>query len=243
MSVLMTTALTTESLSTATAESLGWLSDYGFRYFRSYGHFRRKNKNGFSYITINSVSHNRAAYHLAFYLGVQITEVESWLLNLLGDARAVNHHDRTIWNYTVNIGPTSPHWRHPIRGTWTLTTLEEFEQLSAEISKFVRDLALPFVDEHQDPAALRRTLIETPGRATNIWPYRPILAIDCLYGSAMQTEADIALLDKRYERYAAWPRQEFEQFVSIVRRAMELKASVSASSVEPLSGAAESETK
>jgi hypothetical protein len=238
----MTTALTTESLSNATAESLGLLSDYGFRYFRSYGHFRRKNKNGFSYIAINSVTHNRGAYHLTFYPGVQITEVEAWLLNLLGDARAVNHHDRTIWNYTVNIGPTSPNWRHPIRGTWTLTTLEEFNDRSAEISEFVRDLALPFVDEHQDPVALRRTMIETPGRATNIWPYRPILAIDCLYGSPEQTEADIALLDKRYERYAPQPRKEFDHFVSVIRKTMKLKAAIGRSLIEPSVGSAGAET-
>src|SRR5678815_3961879 len=100
----MTATLTTESLSAAAAESLSWLSDHGFRYFKSYGHFRRKNKNGFSYVTINSVTHNRIAYHLAFYLGVQVTEVEAWILRLMGESRQVSHHDRTIWNYTVNIG-------------------------------------------------------------------------------------------------------------------------------------------
>lgn len=214
----MTATLTTETLSAAAAESLSWLGDQGFRYFKSYDYFRRKNKNGFSYITINSVTHNRIAYHLAFYLGVQITEVESWLLRLMGDPRKVSHHDRTIWNYTVNIGPTSPHWKFPIRGTWTLGGIEEFTSLASEISGFVRDLALPFVDGHQDPLALRRTLIEAPGHATNIWPYRPILAIDRLYGSPEQTEADIALLDRRYQRFAPLPRQKFDQFVSLIRK-------------------------
>src|SRR5206468_8095946 len=85
-----------------------------------------------------------------------------------------------------------------IRGTWTLNALKEFHSLATEISGFVRNLALPLVDVHQDPLALRRTLIDTPGHDTSIWPYRSILAIDCLYGSPEQTEADIALLDRRY---------------------------------------------
>jgi hypothetical protein len=209
--------MTTESLSAAATASLSWLTEHGFRYFKSYDHFRRKNNNGFSYITINSVTHNRIAYQLAFYLGVQITEVESWVLKLMGETRKVSHSDRTIWNYTVNIGPTSPHWQFPIRGTWTLEALEEFHGVSPEISEFVRKLALPFVDEHQDPLALRRTLVETPGHATNIWPYRQILAIDSLYGPPEQTQADINLLVRRYERYAPGPRKEFDRFVSAIR--------------------------
>jgi hypothetical protein len=218
----ITAALTTQSLSAAAVQSLSWLTEHGFRYYKSYDHFRRKHKNGFSYITINSVTHNRAAYHLAFYLGVQITEVEDWVLKLVGQTRAVSHHDRTIWNYTVNIGPSSPHWQFPIRGTWTLTALEEFDGISPEVCTFVRDLALPFLDENQDALALRRTLLESPGHATNIWPYRQILAIDCLYGSRGQTEADIAHLEKRYERYAPMPRKEFEEFVSAVRKGANL---------------------
>ena len=222
----MNATLTTESLSAATADLLCWVRGHGFRYFKSYNHFRRKDKSGFSYITINSVTHDRVAYHLAFYMGVQITEVESWLLALMGDARKVSHYDRTIWNYTVNIGPTSPHWQYPVRGSWTLTSMGEFVDLGGQVSAFVRDLVLPFLDEHQDPLAVRRSMIETPGHVTNIWPYRQILAIDCLYSPA-QTEMDIALLEGRYQNYAAGPRQQFQDFVSAVRTKSNFEPTVS----------------
>jgi hypothetical protein len=151
----------------------------------------------------------------------------------MGDTRKVSHHDQTIWNYTVNIGPTSPHWQFPIRGTWTLGTLEEFDGVSMEISRFVQELALPFLDEHQDPLALRRTLVETPGHATNIWPYRQILAIDRLYGSLAQTESDIALLDRRYARYAQKPRQEFDEFVSAIRKTTNVEPAAAPNSRPP----------
>jgi hypothetical protein len=231
---IMSATLTTESLSAAAAESLSWLSDHGFRYLKSYHHFRRKNTNGFSYITIDSVTHNRIAYHLAFFLGVQITEVESWVLSLMRETRKVSHYDRTILNYTFNIGPSSPHWQFRIRGDWTLGALEEFSEHSPQISRFVRELALPFVLEHQDPGVLRRTLIETPGHATNsLWPYRQILAIDCLYGSPEQTHSDIALLERRYQRYAPERRQEFDQFVSAVRKAMSVEQDAAPNSRQP----------
>ena len=159
----MTEMLTTKSLSESVADSLSWLNGYDFRYLKSYEQFCRKNSNGFSYIRINSVTNNRINYYLAFYLGVQITEVESWLLNLEGRTRKVNHNDCTIWNYTVNIGPDNHRWKSPLRGTWTLNSHEELDNLSIEISSFIRDIALPFVRDHQDPYAVRRTLIETPG--------------------------------------------------------------------------------
>jgi hypothetical protein len=60
-------------------------------------------------------------------------------------------------------------------------------------------------------------LIETPGHATNIWPYRPLLAIDCLYGSPEQTASDVSLLEQRYAGYAPHPRKEFDDFVAAVR--------------------------
>ncbi len=107
---------------------------------------------------------------------------------------------------------------HPIQGTWSVTTMEEFRELGAEVSGFVRDLAVPFVDEHRDPLAIRRTLIETPGHATNIWPYRPLLAIDCLYGSPEQTASDVSLLEQRYAHFAPHPRKEFDDFVAAVRK-------------------------
>lgn len=215
----MKPALTTQNFSAAAVDSLAWLSEHGFRYFKSYRHFRRKNDNGFSYIALDCVTHGQGAYHLAFYVGVQITEVESWILRLRGETRALNHYDRSIWNYTVNIGPTSSNWQFPIRGSWTLTSLAQFSGLAPEINAFVLDVALPYVNEHRDPLAIRRTLLETPGRATNIHPYRPLLAIDCLYGSPEQTAADRALLDQRYAQFAPRPRQEFDEFAATVRKA------------------------
>jgi hypothetical protein len=37
----MAEKLTTQSLNAAVAESLSWLGDYGFAYFKSHNHFRR----------------------------------------------------------------------------------------------------------------------------------------------------------------------------------------------------------
>lgn len=219
----MKSKLTTKNLTDATAASLAWLGDHGFKYFKSYNHFRRKNNNGYSYVHINSVTHNRIAYHLTFYLGVQITDVETCILELMGDTRKIDHYDRTIWNYTVNIGPSSPHWSYPIQGRWTLGSLDEFDSLMVEVNAFVRDLGVPFVTEHQDTVSIRRTLMESPGHAANIRPYRPILAIGYLNGSATQLEADIAILDKRYERYAARPRKEYDDFVARVRIKMNVE--------------------
>jgi hypothetical protein len=206
--------LTTESLTEEAAASLGWLSQHGFKYFKSFQHFRKTNENGFSYIHLNAVTHNRSAYHLAFYLGVQITAVEKAILDIRCESRKISHHDRTIWNYTVNIGPESHGWRYPISGTWTGYSSDDFKSAAPEMSRFVSDLGLPFVTENSDPAKLRTLLIEKPGHATHIYPYRSILAVDHLFGTDQQLKDDIALLDRRYAGFGPYPRKEFDEFVA-----------------------------
>jgi hypothetical protein len=135
----------------------------------------------------------------------------------MGDNRRITHYDRTIWNYTVNIGPSSPHWPSPKPGQWALNSVDEFEDLRTEMSTFVRDIGLPFVTEHQDMATIRQTLLESPGHATNIWPYRSILAIDCLTATTTQLKADIAILDKWYEQSGSGPKKEYDDFIIRVR--------------------------
>jgi hypothetical protein len=207
-------SLTTESLTEEVAASLSWLSKHGFKYFKSFQHFRKTNDNGHSYIQLNAITHNRNAYYLAFYIGVQITEVEKAILDIRGESRKISHYDRTIWNYTVNIGPKSPHWSFPISGTWTGCSRDDFVSATPEISRFISELALPFVTENSDPAKLRNLLVYNPGYATHIYPYRSILAIDHLFGTEQQLQEDIALLDRRYAGYGAQPRQEFDEFVA-----------------------------
>ena len=206
--------MTTESLTEEAVASLGWLSQHGFKYFKSFQHFRKTNENGFSYIQLNAVTHNRNAYHLAFYIGVQITEVEKVILDIRGESRKISHYDRTIWNYTVNIGPESQNWRFQIPGTWTGYSSVDFVTLFPEISRFITDLGLPFVTENSDPAKLRKLLIDEPRHSTHGYPYRSILAIDHLFGTDQQLKEDIALLDRRYAGYGPYPRREFDEFVA-----------------------------
>ena len=212
------TTPTTESVTEKVVASLDWLTTHGFRYYRTHQHFRKTNPNGFSYIHLNSVTHNRSAYHLAFYLGVQITEVEKTILKIRGESRKLSHYDRTIWNYTVNIGPESSNWKYPIPGTWTGFSLEDFESSAPEISRFVRDLALPYVTENSDPTVLRQRMIDEPRQVTHHYPYRSILAIDALYGTDAQLSEDIALLDARYAKFGPLPRKEFDEFIEAIQK-------------------------
>ncbi|MBI3861996.1 MAG: hypothetical protein HY290_08875 [Planctomycetia bacterium] len=198
---------------------LSWLGEYGFEYLKSHNEFRRTNKHAVSHIRISATTRNRSVYSLAFHLSVQIKEVEAWLLNLKGEKRKLKRRDQTIWNFTMNIGPGSPHWTCPMEGTWLFSSREDFDERSPDISAFVEKLALPFVIENQNPHIIRRTLIETPGRAQSLWPYESVLAIDYLYGSQSQAEADIDLLEKRYSGHIPRFRQRFHDFVQAFRMA------------------------
>jgi hypothetical protein len=209
--------LTTQSLAAAVADDLGWLADEGFKYYKSFNHFSRKHEDGFSYIAINAVTHNRFHYHVAFYLAVQLRSVEQKIRSLYGDDRKLDHYDRTIWLYTVNMGPQSPNWSHPLSGTWSLRDFAEYGTIRGRIVEFVRDVAIPYVTANEDRAVLRQTLLEEPGHATHINPYEPILTIDLL-DCPGQIDDDIAVLEDRYRRYAKGPMERFRTFVDLVRK-------------------------
>ena len=211
--------LTTKWLSNRASETLRFLSDHGFRYYRSFEHFRRSDSEGLSYITINPVTHNRVFYHLAFYLAVRNDPIESTIKQIVGAPTKLNHYDRSVWNYTVNIGPTSPHWNYPIPGTWSFQTERDFDSSEREIVRFVTGLALPFLSENLSKAAIRRTLLKLPGHAQNLKPYQQIFAVDILSSDVSSFEADYSLLTARYKKFHRPFQDEFCEFY---RRASQL---------------------
>lgn len=213
----MNPPLTTQSLIDRAAASLSWLTEQGFKYAKGATQYRRAHPQGLSIIAINVVRHGDGSYQLAFNLGVLLAEVQTWMLTASGNPRKLGPHDRTLWNFTVNIGPESPHWPYPIEGCWHFGSLDDFDAQEPEITAFIRDLALPYVTENITPAQVRRTLLETPGRDTHPWPYQTVLAIDVLAGSPEQLEADIQAFEQLYQNHVPDFRQRFENYVALMR--------------------------
>jgi hypothetical protein len=85
-------------------------------------------------------------------------------------------------------------------------------KVAAEISGFVTDLALPYLREHEEMRTIRRTLLEKPGHAQNLKPYRQILTIDRVLGEEPQAKEDLATLETRYAGFHDGFRREFHAF-------------------------------
>jgi len=194
------------------AHALDFLTADGFRYFRSFDHFRRDDPQGHSYVAINSVTHNRLDYHLAFYMGVRIDILESTIRQILQEPTKLTHYDRSITNYTVNIGPNSHGWSYPIAGTWNFRDERDIDSQLSEVSTFIRELALPFLERNTTSAAVRDTLLQFPRRTQNLKPFQQILAADILADDAPQLEADYSLLSERHAKWHPPLKAEFSEF-------------------------------
>ena len=129
----MSATLTTKSLTDWTRDLLQPALPSEFRFFKSFGHFRKVFEGGVSYLGIDAVTHGRGWYHLAFYLGVRHDALERQIRDLLGLDPKLGHYDRSIRCYTVNIGPDSPHWRYAIRGSWSFAVVEELPAAASAI--------------------------------------------------------------------------------------------------------------
>jgi hypothetical protein len=204
--------LTTKSLEAEAQHLLSRLLPDGFRYFKSYHHFRRQFSGGLSYLSVNAVTHNQSVYYLAFYLGVRIDALERCIKSLWGDDARLNHYDRSIWCYTVNISPSSPHWSFPISGQWAFQNLDDLSGDEVGISTFVKELAIPYLILHERQGAIREMLLEYPGHAQNPYPYEQILAVDLIEDKNVSLEGDLAILEGRYANHVPSFRERFHAF-------------------------------
>jgi hypothetical protein len=213
-------AISTDSITTRIADALGFLTEHGFRYFKSYQHFRRKDASGFSYVTINVTTSNRASYSLAFYVGTRVDPLETAIRQLRGDTNKLDHYSRSVSNYTVNVGPRSCNWDHPVWGNWSLQSDGDIDSAIPEASTFIRDTMLPFANDNTTAENVRKTLLDAPGKTINLMPHHQILAADVLNSDLQRLDADYAFLDQRHEKWIERLRLDLEQFYTLSRAAM-----------------------
>jgi hypothetical protein len=160
-----------------------------FRYFRSRASFRKLFQDGFSYITFE-----RGHGELSLRFGVRHDRVEEVRACLFDRAAVL----ATISKWSCNMGPESAGWKYPTDTTWPIGGSEGLIRASPEVTEFVAQVALPYVIEHQDPGAIRDTLLRTPGRADPLPPVgSTIFAIDCLLGRRDWLDEDYNLLCER----------------------------------------------
>ena len=203
--------LTTKGLTEAARAIVQPLLPQSFRYLRSKSEFRAPFDGGMSFIAISATSPRRGVCALAFNLAVSHHGIEKCIREILGEEPA-SEYGQSIWCYTVNIGPLSPHWTYRIPGSWLFADPAEITAAEPQIREFLSEIALPYVLEHQDPVAIRRTLLEQPDHAQNLAPYRQILAVDRQLGLQTQATEDLATLEAHYASFYEGYRREFQAF-------------------------------
>jgi hypothetical protein len=179
----------------------------GFRYYRSYTHFRSPFEQGTSYVALEC---SRGKVQLRF--GVTHDEVEALRRRLFEGVNASTYPmPRTIMKYTPNMGPTSPHWRYPIRPVWPISGSAGLARACPEVVAFVQDVALPYVIDHRDPRFIRDTLLNHPGEADGlVSKAQTAFAIDCLLRERGWLDRDYAHFTTRYAGYIDSIRQALE---------------------------------
>ena len=203
-------AITSKTLTERSRAELAELLPAEYRYFKSYQHFRVPFDDGAAYLSINAVTHGSGVYYLAFYLGTRVESLQDRIGAVLGEPRRARHHERNISCYSVNIGPSSPHWPYPIRANWALESLADFETHAEQIRTFIMDLAVPFLSSHRTPEAIRHTLLETPGHTINFEPYKEILIASLMNGDPARLLEDVARLERTYATSVDSYRAGFE---------------------------------
>jgi hypothetical protein len=198
-----------------TKNILSFLGPLGFQALPRTTRFEKGTTNGHSSIAAN-LSYRSGTYYLAFYLGVGIAAVEDKRREIAKYEAKSALRSWTIWAYTMNFGPGSPHYDFPIRGRWEFETESELSSAAREIEKFTRELSLPYLEEYADPLEIRSALLGGSGRAHNTSPYEEILTIDLLYLGREALRTDVDLLRERYKSMFPPFKAGFEEFATAI---------------------------
>jgi len=188
-----------EAFSSAVAPALP-----GFRYYKTYGHFRGVFEHGTSYIGFE-----RGAGVVSLRFGVTHAEVESVRQRVSSYPLA-----RTISKYTPNMGPTSPHWPYPTRPEWPVSGSQGLARACPEMVAFVQTVALPYVIDHRHPELIRDTLVNHPGEADPLVGRsgaQTVFAIDSLLRRRGWLESDYVHFKARYAGHVASSREALER--------------------------------
>jgi hypothetical protein len=174
-----------------------------FKYIKSKRQFSRTFGAGESFLRLE-FSHGRI--HLRF--GALIHQVEQIRTEIFGNSSAFY----TIGKYSSNMGPDSWHWPYPVYPSWIIPRSEGIERTSREVADVVNDVVLPYLTTHEDPAAIRATLLHTPGRSDDFRSSQTIFSIDRLLGRRDWLDDDYRLLqEQRLAEAARRQRAALEQ--------------------------------
>lgn len=177
----------------------------GFRYYRTRAQFRQLFADG---VSIVGLEYGHGVLSLRF--GVTHDRVEEVRGRLFALAwKGSRPFPVTMSKLTTNMGPSSPHWLYPTECRWPISGSDGLALASREIAEFVEAVVLPYVISHREPAAVRQTLLNFPGRADS-WMHRietTVFAVDYLLSRRDWLDQDYAdLCDAERVRASAPPK-------------------------------------
>jgi hypothetical protein len=167
----------------------------GYRYLRTKGVFHLSDATADQYVSLD-----RGKGILSLRFGLTHHSVERARESLFGPrAGRLQHTPLTISMYTANMGPHSQGWHLPYRVQWPVLGQDGLSLAVPQITAFVEETVLPYLEHHRRPEAIRNTYLQTPRHADfYLLSEQIVFAVNHMLGSRDRLELDRdALLAQR----------------------------------------------
>ncbi len=148
-------------------------------------------------IIISVITYDRLSYSISFSLGVQHSQIASLVTNVEG--RAVTPDDRTIFQFSPNVGKQSS---LPFAGPtcWSgLPATTDFSLVGSEIVDFINGFALPYHQRFHNLDEMRNSLVLRDGLSLNHHPFKEVLAIDAFLSDSNHVISYLQLLQREVQ--------------------------------------------
>jgi hypothetical protein len=185
----------------------------GFRYYKSRLQFRRPHANGTSYVGMNTGT-------VGLTFGVQQRQIEQARADLFDATwKPSIYSPTTIFTGSTSMQPDSPSWSYCGEVRWPISGSHGLERASNEAASFVNEIVLPYLRVHEEPAAIRETILHDPrrGLTSGFWsPHTTVFAIDNLLGQRSWLDEDL----EHYRHYYKGPpaSKELERHYKMAKK-------------------------
>ncbi len=172
-----------------------------FKYQKTKRRFYKPIRDGYCYLQFEF-----SRYSIALRFGVSHERIAKLWENLFDFEYNTVHFVAQISQYSLNMGPDSWHWPYRICPHWIIPRSEGVRRVSDEMAAFIKEIVLPYLVRHEDPALIRDTMLHQPGHAdgSEASRRRTVFAIDHLLRRRDWLEQDHhALREQHLARVAA----------------------------------------
>ena len=190
----------------------------GFRYYKSYRQFRRRNDDTTDdvIVEVTACPGGGPPYSLAFIFGVQHHAVEKIVAEV--NSEKVTPFCRTVFQSSYNISPSREMSFNGPTVWFRIKSAADLTAIQRSLQEFLHGVVVPYHRRFRDMLIAREHLGREDGWVLNHTPYEQVLVIDAIHEAGERAGSYLLELQRRADSGFHYDKDRFNAFYARLRQ-------------------------